>query len=150
MMGVLLECARDVLTEGGWQVVEIDGADALEVDGIGAAGDLTLQVHALEHADQLAVYASLPERAEPGARAMVAELFARANWGLAVGSFEIDLDDGEMRFRTGADFEGDVLRPATVRQMVRNVIVTAELFRPAIERVAAGQTDTKAVLSELG
>src|SRR5437868_9878284 len=40
----------------------------------------------------------------PARRDEVARFLTRSNWELLIGSFEMDYDDGSVRFRTGVDF----------------------------------------------
>ncbi len=48
----------------------------------------------------LLIYSIYPARVPEGRRAAVAELFARLNYGLSMGNFELDWKDGEIRVRT--------------------------------------------------
>jgi hypothetical protein len=148
-MGGLLELVRMVLERGANPVAEIDGHSILVVEAVGQRGDLTVYVHAREDDDQLVVYAVHPDRASEDVRATMSEFFTRANWALAVGNFELDLDDGEMRFKVGIDAEGDKLRPSMVAQMLRTAIAALDTFTTGIARVLAGEQDTSQILSDL-
>jgi hypothetical protein len=148
-MGALLELARAVMTIGAHPVAEIDGEDILIVEGVGERDDLTVYAHAREDDDQLVVYAVWPGRAAPDVRPAMAEFFTRANWALAVGNFELDLDNGEMRFKVGIDAEGGELRAPLVQQMLRTVIAAMETFATGIDRVLAGETQAERILLDL-
>lgn len=148
-MGALLELARSVMAIGDHPVAEIEGEGILLVEGIGERGDLTVYAHAREDDDQLVVYSVRPDHASPDVRFTMAEFFTRSNWALAVGNFELDLDDGEMRFKVGIDAEGDELRPPMVRQMLRTVVAAMETFATGIDRVLAGETQIQQILLDL-
>lgn len=148
-MGALLELARSVLERGDHSVAEIDGHSILVVEDVGEHGDLTVYVHAREEDQQLVVYSERPDRAVEDVRATVSEFFTRANWVLAVGNFELDLDDGEMRFKVGVDAEGSELGLRMVGQMVRTAIAAMDTFGPGIDRVLAGEQDTGRILISL-
>jgi hypothetical protein len=68
----------------------------------GHAGQWNVVVRTVEAPAQLAVYGLLPIKAPEALRARVGEAVSRANWGLVHGNFELDVDDGELRFRTSA------------------------------------------------
>jgi len=54
-------------------------------------------------------------------RVAVAEYITRANFGLRIGNLELDLDDGEVRYKSSVDFEGGEL----TRWLMRNAIYSA-------------------------
>jgi len=56
--------------------------------------------------DAICVYSEFDRKAPAHRIAAVAEYITRANWGLSVGNWEIDLNDGETRFKTSLDAEG--------------------------------------------
>ena len=49
--------------------------------------------------DLFQVFGYSPLRVPEGCRPAIAEAVARANYGLRLGKFELDLDDGELRFQ---------------------------------------------------
>ena len=52
------------------------------------------------------VFGYLPVRIPEGARPAVAEAITRANFGLKIGKFEMDMDDGEVLFQAAQVFVG--------------------------------------------
>lgn len=71
--------------------------------------------------DEYVVYAISPIGADEDDEkkmAIMAEFFCRANYGLKNGNFELDMRDGEIRYKSFVDCEG--LTPTT--EMVRNSI----------------------------
>ncbi len=50
--------------------------------------------------DRANCYASAPANIPEKSRANIAEAIARANYGLRAGNFEMDFDDGEIRYKT--------------------------------------------------
>ena len=52
------------------------------------------------------IYTILPVRCPESKFSEMLELLTRANWGLPLGNFEMDLSDGEIRFKTSVDVEG--------------------------------------------
>jgi hypothetical protein len=68
------------------------------------------------------------------------EFLTRANFGLRLGHFEFDLDDGEVRYKTSIDVEGDRLTPVLVERLVRPNLSTMDRYLPGLLRVAFGAT----------
>lgn len=148
-MGYLTELTRAVMESGSHPVAQIEDEDIFVVDNVGDAGQLTVYAHVLESLDQIAVYSIRPDRAPEQVRSTMAEFFTRANWRLAVGNFELDLADGEMRFKVGIDAEGGELGAPVVTHMLRTVVAAMDTFAPGIDRVLAGEVDTVAILDDL-
>jgi hypothetical protein len=99
------------------------------------------------------VFGYAPVRVPAGARPMIAETITRANFGLQVGKFEMDFEQGELRFQASqilidGCLEDDVIGRlmATTMAMldiylpaVLSVIYANELPKDAVQRVEAGR-----------
>ncbi len=84
----------------------------------GLRGEWICIVRVFPESERLLVYSILPENVPVERRPRLAELFARINYGLVLGNFEMDWEDGEIRYKTSMDVE-DITPTATV---VRNLI----------------------------
>lgn len=58
-----------------------------------------LQIHIVASDDSFIVYAVSPLFADEESKPQIAELLHRANYGLRFGNFEMDHNDGEIRFK---------------------------------------------------
>jgi hypothetical protein len=67
-----------------------------------------------------------------GKRPAAAELFTRINYGLTIGTFEMDFSDGEIRYRTGIDVTGGELAPEMVMSLIAATVGTVDRYHPAI------------------
>ena len=85
------------------------------------------------------IFASLLPVVAAERRAAVAELLTRINSGLAVGNFEMDWDEGAVRFRTSVDLEGTEPGAPLIRQLFRANVSTVASFYGAVEQVARGE-----------
>lgn len=91
---------------------------------------------AFESERQVATYGVVPFLIEPAHRSTVMELITRINFGLVIGNFEMDLSDGEVRYRTSLDFEGGELTTPLLQQLVRSNLSVMEHYLPAFIAVA--------------
>ncbi len=57
--------------------------------------------------------------------------------------------DGEVRYKTSIDVEGDELTPALIRQMVYANILTFDKYLPGIMRVMYGDTPPAEIIAEI-
>ena len=80
----------------------------------------------------LRVYATVGCHAPEQKRAVAAELLNRINWRLVVGNFEMDVADGEIRYRTTLDARGGELTDEMVECTIRTNLTTIDRFYPAI------------------
>jgi hypothetical protein len=88
---------------------------------------------------------------DPKIRPLAAEALARANHGMSIGSFDIDMDSGEMNFRISQVIRDYGLDDEGVGAVFATAMSTADRYFPAVMRVMfAGQTPADAIyLSEL-
>ena len=83
---------------------------------------------------QLVFYGIVPHIVPPEDRVESAVALAGINYGLAVGKFELDLTDGELRFSTGIDVTGTRLDPVVLLRMVDNALEMLDAYTPTLRR----------------
>lgn len=66
-----------------------------------------------------------------GARAMISELVTRANYGLKIGKFEFNLNDGELRYQAAAWLPDGGLCQETVDFLMGVTLETVDAYIPA-------------------
>jgi len=71
------------------------------------------------------------------ARSAVGELLHRLNWSLGTGGFVMDLEDGEVRFRSAQNVGGGTLTPAMLRSHVDVAVPAVAKHRDVIGLVAS-------------
>jgi hypothetical protein len=87
----------------------------------------------------VACYGHLPVHVDSGQRLKVAEAIVRINQGLHIGCFDLDFDDGEVRFRVGCDVEGGALTHHMALTMFGAVSGAIDRYGPALMSVIFGQ-----------
>lgn len=79
-------------------------------------------------------------------RPSIAEFIARANYGLRIGNFDLDYADGEARFKTSLDFEGEPLTYNFIKHAVYPAVQTMDNYLPGLMKVAFGaETPVEAI-----
>jgi hypothetical protein len=68
----------------------------------------------------------------------MAEFQARVNYGLVIGNFEMDWEDGEIRFKTSLDFMGEPFSENLLNQLFNDNLRTMNLYLPGLEKVLDG------------
>ena len=59
----------------------------------------------------------------------------RANHQMRLGNFEMDFEDGEVRFKTSLDTDGADLTPAMVRNLIAPNVLAMDRYVPGIALV---------------
>ena len=103
----------------------------------GKHGPWTTHVKAFDDDQQVGVYGILPFTIESERRLAAAELITRANFGLVIGNFEMDFADGEVRYKTSLDVEGDRLSDVLLLQLIHANLSIVDTYLPAFVAFAA-------------
>jgi hypothetical protein len=91
---------------------------------------------------RVVVYSVVVDEVPEALRRGIGEVCLRANRGLLGGAFELDLDDGDLRFRADLDLGGAVLDDAQLADLLAPLLdanlVTVGQYAPAIRDVLTG------------
>jgi hypothetical protein len=115
---VLFEAVSSFLAADGWNATQVEGDTSLQLLFQGSQSQWLCFVQVREDVQQVIFYSICPVIVPAEKRMDIAEYITRANYGLILGNFEMDFDDGELRYKTSLDVEG--------------ITFTAELLRPLI------------------
>lgn len=99
--------------------------------------------------EQVGLSLVAPVRIPRESRAAVGTYLLRANTSIGVGNFDLDLDDGEWRFRYGIDVEGGELTSKMAHSMVGIAINAMDMHHDSIMHVAFGDADPEQALEAL-
>ena len=88
--------------------------------------------------DLFQVFGYSPVRVPEGARSAVAETIARANYGLKVGKFEMDVDSGELRFQVAQILTEDCLEETVIDRLLGTTMSMLDMYLPAVLSVIYG------------
>jgi len=136
---VISEFVKQSFEVEGWETDD-DGDRTIAFrldDGDGREWDAGLLVD--EDAERVLFYSTTLEMASPKHRAQVMELITRANFGLPSGNFELDLEDGEVCFKTSIELEGVELTPQMCTNLVGTNLVVMGTYFDALHDVMAGK-----------
>ncbi len=137
-MGRIGDIVANFLVDRNWESTQItDNVFALSVAG--QSNNWTTYLGIREEESQILVHSVLPVRVPPDRIVEVALFLTRANFGLVIGNFELDMDDGEVRFKTSVDLEGVDFTDLVVDHLVLAAIVTSDRYLPGLVAVLAGR-----------
>ena len=136
--GALLSRLKGAFIENRWPFSEVRGAPVLLSELSGALGTWKFYAQAVEEQGLILLYSICPLRAPGERRSELAQFLTRANYGLAVGNFELDFEDGEIRYKTVLQLQGDEVDSSTLKRLVRANGIAMETYLPGIDAVIGG------------
>jgi len=84
------------------------------------------------------VFGNSPVRIPEGARPAIAETVARINFGLMVGKFELDYDEGSLRFQAAQILPADELDDQIIERLIGTTLSMLDNYLPAVLSVIYG------------
>ena len=81
----------------------------------------------------------MPVNATSDKMAQVAEFITRANRGMRIGNFELDFDDGEVRYKTSLDVEGGDLTSKMIDNLLRANLTTIDRYFAGMMELIYGE-----------
>jgi len=122
-------------TEDDWSYAKIQGEPALYLAFEGDNGSWNCYAKAREDEEQFVFYSIYPIKVPKAKRRTLGEFIARANYGMMIGNFELDFTDGEIRYKTSIDVEGDRLSFALIQQLVYANVTMMDKYLPGMKLV---------------
>ena len=136
--GQFFEEIVNFFEEDGWPFVQIEGEPLLQMVFQGENGKWTCYAKARDDQEQFVFYSVCPVNTPDSKRLAVAEFLTRANSGMIIGNFEMDFEDGEIRYKTSIDVEDDSLSCALIKRLVYANVMMMDAYLPGIMSVIYG------------
>ncbi|MDJ0746419.1 MAG: YbjN domain-containing protein [Xenococcaceae cyanobacterium MO_167.B27] len=130
-------------TQENWQFQENPERQSLSLGFQGKNGQYECYAIAREEQQQMVFYSIIPLQAPENKRSAVAEFITRANYGIIIGNFELDFTDGEIRYKTSIDVEGNRLNFDLIQSLVYANVTMMDEYQPGI--IAVIENDISAL-----
>jgi len=143
------ETVETFLADDGWYPAPIDGTTAYRSGFNGDSGKFRVITHVNVELEQLYIYVVAEVNVPDETRMGVAEFITRANYGMRIGNFELDLNDGEVRYKSSLDFEGHELTPGLVHNAIYPAVTTMDRYFPSLMKVAFGGASAAEAVAEV-
>ena len=148
-MGEILDTVVIFFRQDDWPFIQLEGRPILQTATQGENGQWTCFAQAREEQAQFVFYSVCPVNAPEVKRLAVAEFLTWANYGMIIGNFEMDFNDGEVRYKTSIDVEGDRLSPALVKQLAYANVLTMDRYLPGIMAVIYGDVPPAEAVAQI-
>lgn len=137
---------RRFLVEDDWKFSFSDDSGLFQF-ALGLNGKIKRISYTIRvHEDSYTVYAVSSMSADandPRMMAEMAEFICRANYGLRNGNFELDMSDGEIRYKTFVDCENNLQSQAVVKDSIYCHASMFERYGGGIMDVIFGRVTAK-------
>lgn len=132
------ETLGQFLTDDEWYPQQLEDKTIYRVGFSGKNGQLTCFAQIRAELEQFLFYAIAPVKVPEELRPTAAEFITRANYGLRIGNFEMDFNDGEVRYKSSLDFEDETLTPQLIKLAIYPAVQTLDRYLPGLMAVAYG------------
>lgn len=148
-MGRILAVVGRFLEEDEWPYSLVEGRTVYKTGFEGKNGQFTCFAQERGEQDQFVFYSVFPVRTPESQNAAVAEFITRANYGMIIGNFELDYNDGEIRYKTSVDVEDVDVNESLVRHMIYANVLTMDKYFPGLMRVLYAGIDPITAIEEV-
>lgn len=132
-----------------WQFQMMPEKQTLRLIFQGNNGKWDCYAKARESKKQFVFYSVCPINAPESKLQAIAEFITRANYGMIMGNFELDFNQGEIRYKTSIDVEGDQLTLALIKQIVYANIMMMDEYLPGIIAVIKHNLSAEKAIAQI-
>jgi hypothetical protein len=131
-MGKIFDAVKLFFEGEKWPFVQLGDQTILQLGFESETNEWNCYARIIEEDDQFVFYSLCPEKVPQARLTPVAEYITRANYNLVMGNFEMDFDDGEVRFKTSVDVEGSQIDAGLIRNVVYANVFIMDRYLPGL------------------
>lgn len=137
------------LEEDGWYPQVMEDRPIYRMYFNGHNGELRCYAQINEELSIFLFYSVATSNVPEERRIAASEYITRANYGLRIGNFELDFSDGEFRFKSSFDFEGETLSTKMLRNAIYPAVQTMDRYLPGMMKVIYGDKPPAEAIAEI-
>lgn len=134
----------------GWKAVPSIRRGKLIVGFAGDNGKFEGQA-TMEEEDGIFVFHSILEYPKNSKKLeeTLMEFITRVNCGMYIGNFEMDLDNNQIRFKTGIDVQNTTITPTLIGNAVYGNCFTMDNYLPILEKIIQDEATVEQAMEML-
>lgn len=142
----VLDVVTQFLRQDNWKFTVLEDKAAVRFSITGDSATFTCFGFADDDKQQFRFFVMSPANVPDAKRAAACELVTRANYGLNLGNLELDMNDGEVRYKSSISVRGGSLTPDMVGTIIYTAISTFDRYYPALMAILyAGTAPSDAI-----
>ncbi|MEA4901088.1 YbjN domain-containing protein [Desulfitobacterium sp.] len=131
----LFQILFETLNDNGWEFVYDDKNEIFRLEIRGVNSDYHCFIIVDEEQESLLCNTHINEKVPFPKRLEICNFINRVNYELANGNFEMDMDDGEIRFRTFLDLENTEPSQEQLMNLIWNGSQSFDTYYPGIIKI---------------
>lgn len=139
----------DFMEEEDWKYEILEGETVLRFNFKGRSGRLLCYADVEESKGWLIFYSYLPVNAPADKMVAMAEFVTCANRGMRIGNFELDFEDGEIRYKTSIDIEGGELASKMIHNLLQANLSTMDRYFSGIMEIIYTEKSPKELIQKI-
>ncbi len=143
----LMDVVIRFFREDQWNFQQIENKPVIRAGFRGERGTWVCFARVDEEHQRFLFHSIMGLNISPQHRSAVAEYLTRVNYGLPLGNFEMDLDSGDVRFKTSIEVPEGELTVAMVRTLAYANVRTMDHYFPGVLAVVHGGLSPEAALA---
>ncbi len=148
-MGQLFDAVTKFFDDDEWNYERMGERPVLRLGFSGKNGRWLCYARIDEERNQFFFYSVCGQNAPEDKRTPVSEFLTRANYGMQIGNFEMDFEDGEIRYKTSVDFDGFEPNNEILKNLVYANIITMDRYLPGLMQVIWGGVDPREAVAAI-
>lgn len=136
----LLTTVKSFFKNENWVFEEVENQTILRMFFQGKNGEWLCLAEVKEELELFIFYSVSSTKAPEGCRESLTSLLMGINSDLAIGGFELDFQDGDIRFRSSISAKGTSLDETLIKNLVYANVLTMDKYLPKINRLIEGRT----------
>jgi len=149
MMDQEIEIVREVLEGAGLVPEELGDAPGYMLPFKEGRPEVVGIALVYSEEGRFVFYLEFRERCSEARIGDVVDFITRANFGLTIGNFEMDIETGVIRFKSSIDYQGTPLAAAMVRRAILSAMEAVEIYEPGLVRVLAEGVSARTAIEEV-
>lgn len=145
----LYGAVQSFLVADEWYPEEIPGETIMKMNFQGTNTAWLVFAQTREDARQVIIYSVLVSNVMPERREAASQYLTLANYGLWLGNFEIDMSDGEVRFKTSVDVEGGLLTQTMIKNLIYANVTLMDRYLSGLNKVVYEGIEPSMAISEI-
>ena len=150
-MNTTFKTIKQFFSEDEWFFIDMEDQDMLRLrmNHWGENGRFSCQAEFNEKHQIFYFYSYFPINVPEDRQAKMAEFLTRVNYGIRIGNFEMDYENGEVRFRTSLDFEDQVLNYALISNHVYPNVWMMDRYLPGLFAVVYSEKNPEEIIKTI-
>jgi hypothetical protein len=146
---LIIEAIINFFTQDNWSFTQIKKQSTLRLAFKGKNEKCDCYAQAKEQEKQFIFYSVCPAKVPKPKRRAVGEFLSRVNYGKIIGNFELDFNDGEIRYKTSIGIDRNPLTTNTIKDLVYTNLMMMERYLPGIRLVISGDLSPEEAILEI-